>query len=151
MNKGLQYCNGSFSTRKCQSIVITCGEKLGVEWATGVLIMNENFDPNTVWHKTTVYDSYIGQHEDAEFIKSIALNVKLWPRFQIHKWPGYQVRTMYHIMGICGFPECGQMCQVADFTGVLCLKFEWCLKWYQLDLKVDEQLWISLKSCIIVS
>jgi hypothetical protein len=44
----MQYCNGSLSSRKFQSVVITCGEKLGVEWATGVLIMNENSDPNSV-------------------------------------------------------------------------------------------------------
>jgi len=100
---------------------------------------------------TKLYSSYIGQHYDAEFIRSVALNEKLWPRFQIHKWPGYLVRAMHHIMGICRFPACGQLCEVADFTGVLCLKFEWCLKWNQLALKVDERLRISLQSCVIVS
>jgi hypothetical protein len=35
MNRELQYSNGSFATRKFQSVVHTCGESLGVQWATG--------------------------------------------------------------------------------------------------------------------
>lgn len=37
------------------------------------------------------------------YTESIALNMKLWPKLKINRWPSYHVINMYNITGICQF------------------------------------------------
>jgi hypothetical protein len=61
-----------------------------------VLLMNEDLGSFTVWHKNyTTYGDWI-------YTESIALNVRLWPRFKINMWASYGLMTMYNIE-ICWF------------------------------------------------
>jgi hypothetical protein len=90
-------CNYQLPLEKCLRFVQTCEEKK-VGCKQVVLLSNEYFIP---WYKQ--YSSGWPTYGDWTYTESAALNMKLWPRFKISRWPSYRAITTYDITGIFQF------------------------------------------------
>ena len=70
-----------------------------------VLLMNEDLGSFMVWQNNyTMYGDWI-------YAESIALNVRIWPRFKINMWVSYGLMTMYNIE-ICWFHKSMAICNM---------------------------------------
>lgn len=104
-----------FATRAFRVIVRTCEQRSSGQQVD--LLMTEDFGPCTELRKKL--HNYLGRptYVGLTYTESIAQNVKLWPKFEINRWPSYVAIPVYSIKGICRFRLSVTNCDVADLQG----------------------------------
>ena len=92
MNTDLKYSNGSVATRKFQCFVCTCGKAYGFIKHDLVVLINEDSEPCTVWHKNT-----------PTFMSANIRRCEMWNCGQDKRVTTLRINEMYNITGICQF------------------------------------------------